>query len=214
MWPVRICPRGVQPSSRRDAALRFGGKPGRFVGYTIDTFLAASNSAPTAINDCVALANSIGYRQMQRFAITTLGCKVNQYDAQSVADMLRRGGWRPASKGQAADLVVIQTCCITSVAMRKSRQTIRRMVRRHAAAGPPVVCVLGCYGVYDEPRLHALLAEAGVDVDRAFVAPADGDPADVVRKLAGMGPGDLPEQTPVAADRQGNSDSRGNNLKA
>jgi threonylcarbamoyladenosine tRNA methylthiotransferase MtaB len=139
-----------------------------------------------------AAVNSIGYRQMRRFSITTLGCKVNQYDAQCVADMLRRCGWEPADKAQKADLVLIQTCCVTTVAMRKSRQAIRRAIRKNTVDAPPAVCVLGCYGTYHERKLHELLKEAGLDPDRALLAPSDSDPAAVVRDITRQWGGKFP----------------------
>ncbi|MHC4562124.1 MAG: MiaB/RimO family radical SAM methylthiotransferase [Planctomycetota bacterium] len=94
-----------------------------------------------------------------QFSITTLGCKVNQYDGCAVAAALRRAGLQTTDKPTSADLVVINTCCVTTTAMRKSRQTIRRIVR---AADNPAVLVIGCYSDYDGQRITKLLAELGV----------------------------------------------------
>ncbi len=110
--------------------------------------------------------------------------------------MLRRCGWGPADKAQKADLVLIQTCCVTTVAMRKSRQAIRRAIRKNTAEQPPAVCILGCYGTYHERKLHELLKQAGIAPDRALVAPSDSDPAAVVRDITRRWGGELPTPAP------------------
>ena len=117
---------------------------------------------------------------MKRFAVTTLGCKVNQYDTAALSSALSRGGLRPAREGETADLVVINTCCITTEAMRKSRQAIRRSVRRAPAAA---VLVVGCYGDYDAARIREVLRAMSVPPSRTFVAGHQDDWARKVEKL-------------------------------
>ncbi len=112
---------------------------------------------------------------MPRFTLTTLGCKVNQYDGAACSAMLRRAGMRRVEQGARADLVVINTCCVTRTAMRKSRQAIRRAVRAAPGAG---VLVLGCYGRYDADTIAGVLAEAGVRSSQAFVLGRHDDLAD------------------------------------
>ena len=57
----------------------------------------------------------------------TLGCKVNQYETQSMREQFRDAGYELADSGEQADVCVINTCSVTNVADRKSRQYIRRM---------------------------------------------------------------------------------------
>jgi threonylcarbamoyladenosine tRNA methylthiotransferase MtaB len=65
------------------------------------------------------------------FHIQTLGCRVNQYDEEIMRrDFLRRG-FREVAFEAAADVYVINTCTVTHVADRKSRQLIRRALRSH-----------------------------------------------------------------------------------
>ena len=110
------------------------------------------------------------------FSITTLGCKVNQYESAGVATALQRAGLTRCEDGR-ADLVVINTCCITTTAMRKSRQAIRKAIR---TAGDPVVLVAGCYSDYSGQNISEILSEAGIKEDRAVVVGHHGDVAEAV----------------------------------
>jgi len=120
---------------------------------------------------------------MPQFKITTLGCKVNQYDGQAIAQILESAGFRPAENRDQppVDLVVVNTCCVTATAMRKSRQTLRRAVRQAPGAA---VLVAGCYGDYDAQRIRALLAELNVPPDRLAFAGHHGHVAEQVRRFA------------------------------
>jgi threonylcarbamoyladenosine tRNA methylthiotransferase MtaB len=66
---------------------------------------------------------------MKTFAITTLGCKVNQYESQQTRQHLEQLGLRAAGPGEIPDLVVVQTCCVTAAASSKSRQAIAKAGR-------------------------------------------------------------------------------------
>jgi len=90
------------------------------------------------------------------FVITTLGCKVNQYDGAAVAQSLRDAGLTAATGTRTpCDLAVVNTCCVTASAMYKSRQAVRRALRRARRA----VLVCGCYGDFDAPAVRALAAD-------------------------------------------------------
>lgn len=77
-----------------------------------------------------------------KYIIYTLGCKVNQYETQAMETLLREHGHQPASEGEAADAVIVNTCAVTAEAGRKSRQTINRLREENPDA---VVAVSGCY---------------------------------------------------------------------
>ena len=72
----------------------------------------------------------------------TLGCKLNFSETSTFGKMLEELGVRTAAKGEAADLVLINTCSVTDVADHKCRQLIHRMVRQHPDA---FVVITGCY---------------------------------------------------------------------
>ena len=117
------------------------------------------------------------------YSITTLGCKVNQYDGSAIAQALANAGFGPAPAGQRPDLAVINTCCVTTTAMRKSRLAIRRALRREPAA----VLVCGCYSDYDGPALRNLLAADAPPGCDLYVAGHQDDLPDVLRQIASCG---------------------------
>ncbi|HWB54764.1 MAG TPA: hypothetical protein VG722_11250, partial [Tepidisphaeraceae bacterium] len=65
---------------------------------------------------------------MRTFWIQTLGCKVNQYESEQIATLLRHRGLMQSS-AEDADLRIINTCSVTGESGSKSRQSIRRAVR-------------------------------------------------------------------------------------
>ena len=72
---------------------------------------------------------------MQKTAgIWTLGCKVNQYESQAIAEELERVGFLVASHREICDLYVINTCTVTAESDRKARQFIRRAIKQNPAA--------------------------------------------------------------------------------
>ncbi len=72
--------------------------------------------------------------------ITTLGCRVNQYESDALGEKLTEMGFSLVSPGEKADITIINTCTVTGESDRKSRQ----MIRRAAGEGSAVV-VTGCY---------------------------------------------------------------------
>ena len=76
-----------------------------------------------------------------KYAITTLGCKVNQFETQAIEAMLRARGHEPAGAHD-ADAVIVNTCAVTAESGRKSRQALRRMMAEHPGA---VAAVCGCF---------------------------------------------------------------------
>ncbi|HHH75419.1 MAG TPA: tRNA (N(6)-L-threonylcarbamoyladenosine(37)-C(2))-methylthiotransferase MtaB [Phycisphaerae bacterium] len=111
---------------------------------------------------------------MLQFSITTLGCKVNQYESRSVATKLTRLGLKEANSSEKADLLVINTCCITTTAMRKSRHAIRRAIKRSPDA---FVFVMGCYSDYDQQKILQLINDAGIETHHVRIAAHHGNPA-------------------------------------
>ena len=88
-----------------------------------------------------------------RVAIYTLGCKVNQYETQAMeAELTRRGHILVPFDGE-ADAYIINTCTVTAVSDKKSRQTIRQARKRSPHA---IVAVCGCYAQTDRSAVEAL----------------------------------------------------------
>lgn len=75
-------------------------------------------------------------------AFHTLGCKVNQYETEALRQQFRERGYEIAEETEFADVYVINTCTVTGLADRKSRQYIRRMKKVNPEG---VVAVTGCY---------------------------------------------------------------------
>src|SRR5829696_904822 len=66
---------------------------------------------------------------MQTFCISTLGCKVNQYESEQIATLLRSRGLRQTDSPELADLRIVNSCSVTTEAASKSRQSTRRLTR-------------------------------------------------------------------------------------
>ena len=91
-------------------------------------------------------------------AFFTLGCKVNQYESQAIAESFRRAGCRIEEGESPADIYVVNTCTVTRLADRKSRQFIRRVKRENPRA---LVLVMGCYP-QTNPQEVAQIEEADI----------------------------------------------------
>ena len=94
-----------------------------------------------------------------KYAIATLGCKVNQFETQAIETLLAERGHMPTTAGD-ADAVIVNTCAVTAESGRKSRQTVRRLLRENPGA---VAAVCGCFSQI-EPEAAAALGEAEVKV--------------------------------------------------
>ena len=74
------------------------------------------------------------------FNILTLGCKVNQYESEAVEEIFEERGFERKEKN--ADVYVINTCTVTNMSDRKSRQMISRARKDNPEA---IIAVMGCY---------------------------------------------------------------------
>lgn len=79
---------------------------------------------------------------MNKVAFHTLGCKVNQYETEAMAELFEKDGYKIVNEDEIADVYVINTCTITNLGDRKSRQFIRRAKNKNSEA---VIAVVGCY---------------------------------------------------------------------
>jgi len=93
-----------------------------------------------------------------KVAFHTLGCKVNQYESEAMAKMFRARGWEVVGEREFADAYVINTCTVTAVADKKSRQYIRRMKRVNPDS---IIAVTGCYAQISPEEVAGI---KGVDI--------------------------------------------------
>lgn len=88
----------------------------------------------------------------------TLGCKVNHYETEAIWQLFKDDGYERVEFEENADVFVINTCTVTNTGDKKSRQVIRRAIRRNPDA---VICVTGCYAQTSSAEIMAI---PGVDI--------------------------------------------------
>jgi threonylcarbamoyladenosine tRNA methylthiotransferase MtaB len=91
--------------------------------------------------------------QCLRFTIATLGCKVNQYESDAIAQRLKDLGCVPADAENPADLCIINTCSVTGKAAMQSRQAVRQFIRSNPRAQ---IVVTGCYAQTEPDELKKI----------------------------------------------------------
>lgn len=79
---------------------------------------------------------------MKKVAFYTLGCKVNTYDTEALAEIFENAKYEIVDFGEKADVYVINTCTVTNLGDRKSRQMIRRAKKSNPES---IIVVAGCY---------------------------------------------------------------------
>jgi threonylcarbamoyladenosine tRNA methylthiotransferase MtaB len=92
------------------------------------------------------------------FALATLGCKVNQADSEAIGEQMNAAGFVQKDFGEVADVYIVNTCTVTHLGDRSSRQLISQARRRHPGA---LLVVTGCYA---ELNPQAVAALPGVDL--------------------------------------------------
>ncbi|GIN55830.1 tRNA (N(6)-L-threonylcarbamoyladenosine(37)-C(2))-methylthiotransferase MtaB [Lederbergia ruris] len=95
---------------------------------------------------------------MSSVAFHTLGCKVNHYETEAIWQLFQKQGYERVDFESRSDVYVINTCTVTNTGDKKSRQVIRRAIRKNPDA---VICVTGCYAQTSPAEIMAI---PGVDV--------------------------------------------------
>ena len=90
---------------------------------------------------------------MPKVALTTLGCKVNQFETETMEGLFKKQGYEIVPFTEAADFYVINTCSVTSLGEKKSRQLIRRAKRQNEQA---IIAVTGCYSQVAPEEIKAI----------------------------------------------------------
>src|SRR5437868_8544872 len=92
------------------------------------------------------------------YAVATLGCKVNQADSEAISEQMSTAGFMQRDFSEMADIYIVNTCTVTHLGDRSSRQLISQARRRHPDA---LLVVTGCYA---ELNPKAVAALPGVDL--------------------------------------------------
>ncbi len=93
-----------------------------------------------------------------KVAFHTLGCKVNQYESEAMAGNFKAEGYEVVDERDFADVYIINTCTVTAVADKKSRQYIRRMKKVNPDS---IIAVTGCYAQISPDEVSSV---DGVDI--------------------------------------------------
>ena len=79
---------------------------------------------------------------MKTVSVATLGCKVNQYESEAMLNLFADAGYTIKSFDEVCDIYIINTCTVTGMGDRKSRQMIHRAIKQNPDA---LIAVAGCY---------------------------------------------------------------------
>ena len=88
---------------------------------------------------------------MDKVALATLGCKVNQYETELIREQLEKSGFNPVSFGEKAGLYIINTCSVTEKAAQKSIELIKKARNRSS-----LLLVTGCYAEAEKDKLKKM----------------------------------------------------------
>jgi len=104
----------------------------------------ATAAAPERVltPDSAPVPDAANRGEAKRVGMTTLGCKINTYESELIAQTLKTNAWSVVAPSEAADLYIINTCTVTKEADRQARQAVRKAVRLNPDA---LVVVTGCY---------------------------------------------------------------------
>ena len=90
---------------------------------------------------------------MKKVAFTTLGCKVNQYETNAMSQKFIESGYQLVEHTEEADIYIVNTCTVTNMSDRKSRQMLRKMKEQNPKA---IVIAVGCYAQVGRQELEKI----------------------------------------------------------
>lgn len=88
-----------------------------------------------------------------RAAFYTLGCKLNQYETESIADNFKSNGFEIVNIRETADVFVINTCTVTSKSEQKARRIIRKVLINNKDS---IIIITGCYAQLEKKEIEEL----------------------------------------------------------
>lgn len=95
---------------------------------------------------------------MKKVALHNLGCKVNSYEIDVMQQMLQKNGYQIVEFEQKADIYIVNTCSVTSIADRKSRQMLHKAKKNNPDS---IVVAVGCYV---QTGTEDILKDEGIDL--------------------------------------------------
>lgn len=90
---------------------------------------------------------------MKTVAFCTLGCKVNQYETNAMMQKMIEAGYEVVDFETKADIYIINTCTVTNMADKKSRQMLRRVKEINPEA---ILVAVGCYAQVAKEKLEQI----------------------------------------------------------
>ena len=126
---------------------------------------------------------------MKKAALHNLGCKVNAYETEAMQELLEKNGYEIVPFHDLADVYVINTCSVTNMADRKSRQMIHRARKQNPDA---VIVAAGCY-----VQAQADMGELDENID---IVIGNNKKKDLIRLLEEYFKEDIPEQMQEVID--------------
>ncbi|WP_315168184.1 tRNA (N(6)-L-threonylcarbamoyladenosine(37)-C(2))-methylthiotransferase MtaB [Metaclostridioides mangenotii] len=112
---------------------------------------------------------------MKKVAFYTLGCKVNQYETEAMLEMFEKDGYEHVNSEDYADVYVINTCTVTHMSDRKSRQYIRRVKKVNPDA---LIAVVGCYSQVSPEEI--------LDIDEVNLVMGTNDRRNIVEEIKNL----------------------------
>ena len=91
----------------------------------------------------------------KKACLISLGCKVNKYEIECMANILSKNGWQVSLKQEVADLYVVNTCAVTNEGEKKSRQYIAKLIKLNPTAK---IVVCGCASQNNLEQFKILMA--------------------------------------------------------
>ncbi len=134
------------------------------------------------------------------FALATLGCKVNQADSEAIGEQMSAAGFVQRDFTEDADIYIVNTCTVTNLGDRSSRQLIAQAHRRHPDA---LLVVTGCYA-----EINPIAVAALPGVDLVVGNPAKDALVDAIRSHTPLPSNDTPVGTDVDGSRSPSNLSR------
>lgn len=92
-------------------------------------------------------------KNLKSVSFVTLGCKVNQYETNAMIQKFIEHGYKVLEHDQKADVYIINTCTVTNIADRKSRQMLRKMKEKNVNA---IIVAVGCYAQVAKDELEEI----------------------------------------------------------
>ncbi len=106
---------------------------------------------------------------MKKFKIITLGCKVNTYESEVMTELLEKNNFIMAQEQEIPDIIIVNTCAVTSVAGQKSRQMLHREKKKYPSS---LIIAVGCYSQLD-----------GVNIDGVDIVLGTNDKNKLIEKI-------------------------------